>query len=362
MNDESLKPLCRPRVAMVLIARDEARCIERCLDSVRPWVDEMVVLDTGSRDATARLAAGCGARVHSFNWVDDFSAARNAALALTDAPWRLVLDADEWLERGAEPLVALRDASPGFIGLVNVASAIDHGATQSQSWLPRVLPRGVQYSGRIHEQPQSALPRRRLALAIGHDGYLAAQRPAKAGRNLRLLELALAEQPNDAYWNYQLGKELEVDAEYARALIPYRRAHAGAPHAAAWRHDLVLRLLFTLKQLGEFDEALALAADEQPNWGDSPDYFFTLGDVLLDCAIRRPEHAATLLPMIEANWLRALQIGERPALPDTVRGRGSFLAAHNLAVFNASLGRQEQAAFWRGEEGRMRSAMAAAGA
>ena len=73
----------RRRIALVLIARNESRAIERCLASVRPWVDEMIVLDTGSVDDTPAIAARCGARVTHFTWIDDFAAARNAALALT---------------------------------------------------------------------------------------------------------------------------------------------------------------------------------------------------------------------------------------------------------------------------------------
>src|SRR4051794_7642346 len=84
------------KVALVMIARDEARCIERCLASVRAHVDEMLVLDTGSTDGTPELARCAGARVASFAWCDDFAAARNAALVLADADWSLVLDADEW--------------------------------------------------------------------------------------------------------------------------------------------------------------------------------------------------------------------------------------------------------------------------
>ena len=48
--------------------------------------------------------------------------------------------------------------------------------------------------------------------------------------------------------------------------------------------------------------------------------------------------------MIESSWLRALDIGENPALPDTVRGRGSFLAAHNLAALFDGLGDAAQGA------------------
>jgi tetratricopeptide (TPR) repeat protein len=337
-------------VALVMIVRNEARCIQRCLASARPWVDEMVVLDTGSTDTTPQLAAACGARVEHAAWQDDFAWARNRALALTTAPWRVVLDADEWIEDGAASLAALRTQAPAFLGLVRVVSLIGgggEGLEQAPSWLPRVLPAGVPYEGRIHEQPAGALPRRRLDLVLGHDGYLPAQQAAKQGRNERLLRQALAERPGDAYWSYQLGKDLEIRGAYADALPHYELAHRAGAAQAAWRHDLVLRLLFTLKKLARFEQAAALAEAEMPRWGDSPDFFFTLGDLMLDRALAMPAEAATLLPMIESSWLRAVAIGERPDLPDSVRGRGSFLAAHNLAAFHQSLGQAAQAAQWR---------------
>ena len=333
-----------------MIARDEARCIERCLASVAPWMDEMRVLDTGSTDATAAIAARCGAVVHPFAWIDDFAAARNAALSFTQADWRLVLDADEWLVGGGPSLALLRAQAPAFIGQVCVSSLIEPAGTEAPSWLPRVLPRGVAYRGRVHEQPDSGLPRRRLAIDIAHDGYLAAQMSAKAGRNRRLLERELAEQPDDAYLNYQLGKELEVRSCFAAAAPYYRRAYAGLPAvqqgAVSWRHDLVVRLLFTLKRIGGFVEAYAIVQAEGARWEHSPDYHFTLGDLWLECALQRPQWAGEMLPRIEASWLRALEIGEQPQLPDSVRGRGSFLAAHNLAVYYRSLGQAVQADAW----------------
>jgi len=337
------------RIALVMIVRDEARCLARCLASARPWVDEMVVLDTGSRDASPAIAAGAGARVAHARWPDDFAAARNQALALTDAPWRLILDADEWIASGGETLAALRGEPPGFVGLLRVVSRFDSGGQteEAPSWLPRLLPAGVLYEGRIHEQPGGTLPRRRLGLVLGHDGYLAAQQADKQGRNERLLRLALAEQPDDLYLSYQLGKDLELRQRYADALPFYQQAWAGVGRSAAWRHDLLLRLLYTLKKERRFETAVGLAADEMERWGESPDFFFTLGDLLLDWALAEPARAAELLPQIESSWQRAIEIGERPELPDSVRGRGSFLAAHNLAAFHESLGRSAEAALWR---------------
>jgi len=90
-------------LALVVIARDEAPRIQRLLDSVAPWVDDMLVLDTGSSDETVQRAVASGARVAHFAWCDDFAAARNAALAQSNADWHLVLDADEWLIEGGPP-------------------------------------------------------------------------------------------------------------------------------------------------------------------------------------------------------------------------------------------------------------------
>jgi len=179
-----------------MIARDEARCIERCLDSVRAHVDAMLVLDTGSRDATPEIARRAGAQVAHFNWCDDFAAARNAALQAADADWALVLDADEWLVEGAAALHALRECAPSFAGVIRVDNlfGVDAArATRSMSWLSRVLPRGARYSGRVHEQPDATWPRRRLDITVCHDGYLDAPMHGKRGRNEHLLHLALAE-------------------------------------------------------------------------------------------------------------------------------------------------------------------------
>ena len=338
------------RIALVMIVRDESRCLARCLASARPWVDEMLVLDTGSVDATPDIARGAGARLERIAWCDDFAAARNAALAFCDADWRLVLDADEWIVDGGESLLALRDQAADFIGQISVASLFNEaggGVGEAPSWLPRVMPRGVRYAGRVHEQPVADLPRRRLSLRVAHDGYLAAQTVSKQGRNEKLLGLALAADPDDAYLRYHLGKDLEVRAQFEAAAPHYAQALARADARAAWRHDLVLRTLFTFKKLARFEAAIALAEAEMAHWPHSPDFFFTLGDLLLDWAAAQPARAGELVPMIESSWLRALEIGEQPALHDTVRGRGSFLAAHNLAVLHAGLGHTVAAEHWR---------------
>ncbi|MGQ0598751.1 glycosyltransferase [Aquabacterium sp.] len=328
------------RIALVMIARDEARCIVRCLRSARPWVDEMIVLDTGSTDNTVALAQAEGAQVHHFTWIQDFAAARNAALALSQADWNLVLDADEILSEGGELMAALRHQTPDFIGRVDVRSAFQANGQPHQqdasSWLPRVLPAGVRYEGRIHEQPMSSLPRKDLAITVLHDGYLPEQMRTKGARNRKLLEAAVAERPQDAYLRYQLGKDHEVNDRFDEAWRAYEQAlNLLGPKAGReppWRHDLILRSLYALKAGSQVEQAIQLAEAEMANWPDSPDFFFVLGDVLLDLATALPEQAADILPMIENAWRQCLAIGENPKLEGAVHGRGSHLARHNLKL------------------------------
>jgi glycosyltransferase involved in cell wall biosynthesis len=351
---------CAASLALVMIARNEARCIERCLLSARPHVDRLLVLDTGSEDDTPRIAQRAGARVARFRWCDDFAAARNAALDAANADWSLVLDADEWLVDGTAVLQALRTCAPGFVGVVRVDNLYGDNAAaaaRSVSWISRVLPRGARYSGRIHEQPDADWPRQRLAVTVAHDGYLDAAMRRKQGRNQRLLQLALADAPDDPYLHYQLGKDLELRALFDQALPHYQRAHARATTDDPWCHDLVLRLLFTCKRLHRFDEGSGLAQQRMADFADSPDFCFALGDLLLDWAAHDPLRGAELVPLIETAWQRAIAIGERPELPDSVQGRGSYLAAHNLAVLYAGLNQSDAAALWRKREHAMRAAM-----
>lgn len=334
----------RPVIAAVLIARDEARCILRCLESIRPWVDRMVVLDTGSSDDTAALARQCGAEVHHMAWPDDFSIARNRALELADADWNLVIDADEWLHSGGDMLHRWCDGSPR-LGQVCIHSSFDPpqgsvaaAASSSRSWITRVLPRGVRFEGRVHEQVASSLPREHVDLHVEHDGYLDAQIATKRERNLPLLLRELEDHPEDPYIQFQLGKESEGRDEFAAAGQWYARALTRTSPDANWRHELLVRHLHCLGRSGRVDEALGIAEQQIEIWQDSPDFFFVLGNLLLDRAMSDPAQAiGQWLPLAGSAWERCLEIGERPDLDGSVHGRGSHLARHNLDILKSQM-------------------------
>ena len=333
-------------LAAVLIARDEERCIGRAIDSVRSFVDAIVVLDTGSVDATARIAEERGARVARWEWRDDFALARNAALALSDADVNLVLDADEWLldPRGFRwPARAVSE-----VGILEVrsSSSADGVPVTTTTQLERVLPRGVEYVGAVHEAPRHGLRTYVSGLVLGHDGYEPAIAAVKAGRNERILRRELASRPHP-YLHYQLGKDLQAQERWTESAASYVLALADVPGDAPWRHSLVVRALSVLGKAGDFQRALTLAELTGDEWADSPDYHFALGNVFLDLGLADPASAATAIPLVEASWRRALVIGDRPDLPGSMPGRGSWLAAHNLAAFYESTGDLATARLYR---------------
>lgn len=190
----------RRTLSLCMIVRDEEQFLDECLKSVRGVVEEIVVADTGSLDATVAIAERHGAKVVRHMWDDDFSAARNCSLAHATGDYVLILDADERLV--AESASSLRDAVDrggwdlGFLPFVNIG---DDGRPCGRQWeAPRVYRRtpGLRYIGRIHEQMLQALDTVRatsIASTVVHYGYQTVVHGAKnkADRNRALLEKAL---------------------------------------------------------------------------------------------------------------------------------------------------------------------------
>ena len=86
-----------PRISLCMIVKNEEKILERCLDSVADLVDEIVIADTGSTDATREIARRYTEKVYDFPWTDDFSAARNFVFSRATQEYIYSADADEVL-------------------------------------------------------------------------------------------------------------------------------------------------------------------------------------------------------------------------------------------------------------------------
>jgi glycosyltransferase involved in cell wall biosynthesis len=143
------------QLSLCMIVKNEERNLPSCLDSVRGLARELIVVDTGSTDATPAIAALYGAKVipSDFTLVD-FAAARNRALACASGRWILVLDADETLEPASVPaierLVAFDQNAGYFLERHNHSSDAEKSTTD---YVVRLFPNrpNYRYRGRVHE-------------------------------------------------------------------------------------------------------------------------------------------------------------------------------------------------------------------
>lgn len=237
-----------PLISVCMIVKNEEDNIERCLASVKPVVDEIVVVDTGSTDRTVEVAQRLGASIHHFGWVDDFAAARNEALAHATGQWILQIDADEELSRnGARTIRKVVSEAPSRCWGYYIPEEVyyQQDGNKSLNLAYRLLlfrnHPDLRYRYRIHEnihysgkapQPDFLL---NDDVLVYHHGYLAdaEEMNKKQERNQRLLSVALAENPDDAFNQFNLGKHYYSTGRHTEAVEPLRRAVALCRNPAA---------------------------------------------------------------------------------------------------------------------------------
>ncbi|KEF40905.1 MAG: glycosyl transferase [Cyanobium sp. CACIAM 14] len=244
-------------LSLSMIVRNEAERLERCLRSVTGFVDEIVVVDTGSDDDTPEIAAACGAAVHHLDWPGEFAPARNHALELVTGDWVLVLDADEWLRPEARaPLRALME-QPQLL-LINLLRQ-ERGASQSPfSSVSRLFRRhpAIRWSRRYHAMVDDSVaallerePHWQVAAcgepALVHEGYRPEMLAAgdKAERLRLAMEAELAERPGDPYVCAKLGALEVSQGNRPRGIALLEQGLAQADAAGdPERYELLLHL------------------------------------------------------------------------------------------------------------------------
>ncbi|HEU5125172.1 MAG TPA: glycosyltransferase [Verrucomicrobiae bacterium] len=296
------------RLSVCVITKNEERFIEQCLKSIKPIAHQIVVVDTGSTDRTVEIAKSLGAEVHAFTWCDDFSAARNAALEHATGDWVLMLDADEELpaDQHANLLkdIQKNSAIACRLPLVNI------GQNDGRSFVPRLFRNapGAHFYGRIHEQVfPSLIPYCKpwgLETLLGsaqllHHGYtkeLVKDRN-KIERNLRLLEQAVVERPNDPNLIMNFGLELVRSGELTQGLEKYRQAfqlmsaQPSSDVVPELREVLLTQITAHLYKERQHDEIVRiLASPLAKNGGLTASLHFALGLALFE--LKQPREAA----------------------------------------------------------------------
>ena len=218
-------------ISLCMIVKNEESYLPSCLDSVKGVVDEMIIVDTGSTDRTKEIALSYGAKIYDFEWIDDFSAARNYGIEKATGEWILVLDADEELEE--ETAKRLRDelkatTADALILLRKEELEGQMYADYDLAGLLRVFRnrKGYFYERMYHEEINARIERlggkieTRYDLMIWHHGIksqIVQGDTKRFERAIRILQKAIEQYPSNYGLYIFLGLEFYNAGEYEKA-------------------------------------------------------------------------------------------------------------------------------------------------
>lgn len=220
-------------ISVCIIAKNEEKYIEQCLRHLVPFGMEIVVVDTGSTDKTKEIAEKYADKVYDFEWINDFSAARNFAASKAKNNWILVVDCDEYIKeldvQSVRMCMQKHLHQVGMMKIKNLHTKPDGEQTYHMDEVPRLYNRNFyEYRFRIHEQitPKKAswdekvvLYTFKMPVMVEHHGYDLPQDEMllKQERNLQLLQSALGENAYDDYLFFQIAQSNYILGRYEEA-------------------------------------------------------------------------------------------------------------------------------------------------
>jgi len=334
------------RLSACLIVRDNESTIRPCLESIRPWVDELIVVDTGSIDQTPLIAEELGASVFYFPWCDDFSAARNESLRHARGHWLFWMDSDDTIDaecgQKLRALANRNDVSPDILGFVMQVHCPGHGATRDLDVtivdhikMFRNDP-ALRFEGRIHEQILPAIRQSNgktewTDIFVVHSGsaHGPEARDRKLQRDLRILTLDLAERPGHPFVLFNLGMTYADMGDFRTAVTFLNLCLAASlPDESHVRKAHAL-LIGGLIQLGEFTLAEQQCAVARKVFPDDPELLFRHAILA---------HHAGKLSVAETAYQTVLRGGGQRHFSSIDRGIVGFKARHNLALVYEDMG------------------------
>jgi tetratricopeptide (TPR) repeat protein len=333
-----------------MIVRDNARTLAACLESIRRWVDELIIVDTGSTDETPQIVQRYGGKLYHFAWCDDFSAARNESLKHASGEWVFWMDSDDTITpecgRGLREL-AYRDTDPSILGYVMQVhcpgdgedgrfdvTAVDHVK------LFRNRP-DLRFDGRIHEQILGAI---RLAggevawsdYYVVHSGsdHSTEGQNRKRQRDLRLLNLELRERPNHPFTLFNLGMTYADCERFEEAVDFLARSIANSDPGESHLRKAYALLMFAQMRLKRLDEARETCRIGRVLFPDDIELRFRQGVLL---------HELRCLSEAARAYRDVLTRPDGRHFTSVDRGLGGFKARQNLAVVLGEMGRHDLA-------------------
>lgn len=274
-------------ISACIIGKDEEKNLNRCLNSVKNVVDEIIYLDTGSIDKSIAIAKSFGAKVYSCSFENDFSKARNKCISYATFNWILVIDCDEEVDidsRDAIKDIVKLDIFEGIVvNIINVVS----GEKVDRFQFPRIFRngRGYYFTGKIHEQIAPNIVKRsglaslkNMDINIYHYGYNLdnATENKKHLRNLDILNSVNEEEKNDYYY-FNLGNEYGRVNNIEKAIEAYEKALNLMNQIETYNVLLYERLGHFYYLQGKFQKTINICKEGKMLFSKHMYYYYAMG-------------------------------------------------------------------------------------
>lgn len=346
-------------ISVCIIAKNEEKYIGECLRRLSCYDWEIIVVDTGSTDRTVEIAHTYTPNVYHFDWVNDFSAARNYSISKASNDYILIVDCDEYLEKDTSTddiiLHLTGQIAPNQIGVLNLlspsaefsgssplskaekgADAISNKSTPIvHDRIARFFNRKfTRYEGTIHEQliskDESPLDFVFIPLTFYHEGYgTVSIKKEKASRNISMLEATLQENGADPYILFQLGQSYFGLSEYENALPYFEQALSmDVNEREEYVQTMVESYGYCLLNLNQYEKALELEGI-YPIFSKRADFIFLMGLIYMN---------NTMFDQAVHEFLKAATIADY-----AVDGVNSYLAYYNAGVICECIGNIREA-------------------
>ncbi len=273
------------QLSLCMIVKNEELVLERCLDSVKDIVDEIIIADTGSTDNTVNIASRYTEHIYDFEWTDSFSDARNFVQGKAAGKWILVLDADEYVDRDnlketKEQLLKASDSIDAFsITIYNFAGYSGEHIVQHRSMRIYKNDPNIKYVRTIHEQlirdDREFKADTSLDLIIYHSGYMDSivKGKNKNSRNIKLIQKQTDNAGQVAFDYFNMGNEYLSGRNIEKALEAYQKAYMQkADIGYGWVALTVVQMVLCLIDLKRFNEALKVIYDAELIWNNAPEF------------------------------------------------------------------------------------------
>jgi glycosyltransferase involved in cell wall biosynthesis len=326
-------------ISICIIGKNEEKNIETCLSSIPKDSFEIIYVDTGSTDSTIDIAKKFTSNIYHFDWINDFSAARNFSISKATNDWILVLDCDESITYiDTNKIKTLIQKYPNSVGLLyrnNITNKKD-GNNQSFDFVKRLFNRKYfKYTGSIHEQVTSFTSKYDIdtfsfPLEIVHTGYTGSKEELleKAKRNIDLISKELEKTPDSPYHLFQMGQSFYFIEDYENAVSYFSKAlQYDVDPKNEYVKLLIVSYGYALSYTNHIQDAIIICEEVHSYFDEYADFMFLCG----------------YLYMKNGPWEKAVEHFKKSAILKDASSNIAEPAYFNLGCIYEVLGQKEAA-------------------